>query len=459
MKGRKNMKKKQSVLYLLCVGLLAFSLLSGCGTAAPAAGTDSGVQASETIQATAAASGEPISLRFSWWGGDSRHQATLEALAKYHELNPNITIEGEYQGMDGYQQKMMTQLAGKTAPDIIQVDPPWLGNLAQSDLLMDIKGNADFDFTQFDQKIVDSFCSVNGKVLGLPSGTNGSAFVVNKAFLDKFGIDPNTQFTWDTFIEAGQRIHEQDPTAYLTAWDPVEAEYFVEEYYRMKTGQPWITDNFTINATKEDMTEAYTVLKKLYESGTSLPLGEVQPYISAMDQSPAWKSGKIGGYVDWISKLNMWKGTITDPVITMSVPVVKDGKDLSMRFRPAHIMSLNAATAYPAESSKFLNWFLNSPEAAAILKDCRSVPTSKSSQKTLLDMNLINADLKQAVDRTMSNPSAANPFVMGDAEIFSFLMDEFQNVAFGKHTPEQAAETLLRRTQEKLDALKTAQPQ
>jgi hypothetical protein len=45
---------------------------------------------------------------------------------------------------------------------------------------------------------------------------------------------------------------------------------------------------------------------------------------------------------------------------------------------------------------------------------------------------------------------------MGDAEIFSFLMDEFQNVAFGKHTPEQAAEELIRRTQEKLDVLKAS---
>lgn len=451
------MKKKQRVLYLLCVGLLSLSLLSGCGSAP--AGNDSSTQTSTVTQGNDGASGEPVTLRFSWWGGDSRHQATLAALAKYHELYPNITIEGEYQGMDGYQQKMMTQLAGKTAPDVIQVDPPWLGNLSDSNLLMDIKGNTNFDFTQYDQKIIDSFCSVDGKVLGLPSGTNGSTFTVNKAFLDKFGIDPNTQFTWDTFIEAGQRIHQQDPTAYLTAWDPVEAEYFVEEYYRMKTGQPWITDDFKINASKEDMTEAYTVLKKLYDSGTSLPLGEVQPYMSAMDQSPAWTSGKIGGYVDWISKLNMWKGTISDPVITMSVPVVKDGKDLSMRFRPAHIMSLNADTAHPAESAKFLNWFLNSPEAAAILKDCRSVPTSKSAQKTLLDMNLINPDLKQAVDRTMSNPSDANPFVMGDAEIFSFLMDEFQNVAFNKHTPEQAANELLRRTQEKLDALKNAKAQ
>jgi oligogalacturonide transport system substrate-binding protein len=450
------MKKHQKFLCLFCAVLLIFSLLSGCGSSAPAASPDASSQNPTATPADTSSASQPITLRFSWWGGDSRHKATLEALTKYHELNPNITIDGEYQGMDGYQQKMMTQLAGGTAPDIIQIDPPWVGDLAQSDLLMNLKDNANIDFTQFDSKILDSFCSVSGKLIGLPAGSNGATFVVNKAFLDKFAIDPSTQFTWDSFIELGKKIHEQDPKSYLTAWDPVEAEYFVEEYYRNKTGQPWITDDYTINATKEDLTEAYTVLKEIYDSGTSLPLGEVQPYISAMDQSPTWLNGNIGGFVDWVSKLNMWKGTLKDTVTTMNVPIVEGGKDNTIKYRPSMIETLNAATKYPEESAKFLNWFLNSEEAAKILKDCRSVPTSKSSLKTLVDNKLVGEDLAKAVERTMANPSGATPFVMGDAEIFSFLMDEFQNVAFGKHTPEQAAEELIRRTQEKLDVLKAS---
>lgn len=61
-----------------------------------------------------------VTLRFAWWGGDSRHTATLEAIAAYEKQNPNVKIEAEYQGYDGYNDKILTQLAGGTQPDIMQ---------------------------------------------------------------------------------------------------------------------------------------------------------------------------------------------------------------------------------------------------------------------------------------------------------------------------------------------------
>ena len=55
---------------------------------------------------------QQITLRFSWWGSEDRHEATIAAIEKYEELNPNITIEYEYMGFDSYYQKLLTQLAG-----------------------------------------------------------------------------------------------------------------------------------------------------------------------------------------------------------------------------------------------------------------------------------------------------------------------------------------------------------
>ena len=68
-------------------------------------------------------------MRFSWWGADIRHEATLAAIEAYEEENPGVQIEAEYQGFEGYQQKMMTQLAGGTAPDLVQIDNVWLMDL------------------------------------------------------------------------------------------------------------------------------------------------------------------------------------------------------------------------------------------------------------------------------------------------------------------------------------------
>ena len=423
---------------LVTVLLAAGILLAGC----------SGKKKADTSAA------KPIELRFSWWGGDARHQATLAAMEAYSKKYPNIKLTGEYQGMDGYQQKMMTQLAGGTAPDVIQIDPPWVGELGQSDFLLNIKNNPNFDFTQFDPKIIDSFCTVNGKTIGLPSGSNGFTHVTNKNFMDKYGITVDTKFTWDSFIAKGKEIHDANKEEYLTAWDPIEAEYFVEEYVRQKTGQPWVSDDLVILATAADLTEAYAKLRELYTSGTSLPMGEVQPYISNLNQHPKWVNGQIGGMVDLPSKLSMWQGSVDYPVTTFDVPVVAGGKDLSRVFRPAHVLTINGHSPNSDEACKFLNWFLNDPEAILILKDCRSAPTSKIAFKTLEDANLLNPEVVRALSRTMANPAPSQPYINGDAEIFSFLLDEFENVAYGKYTPEQAAAELIKRTQDRLDEIK-----
>ena len=94
------------------LGVAALTLaLSGCGGTGgtPTAegstnsSTSSGTGSSATEQSGASQTDvEQVTLRFAWWGGDSRHTATLEAIAAYEKQNPNVKIEAEYQGYDGY---------------------------------------------------------------------------------------------------------------------------------------------------------------------------------------------------------------------------------------------------------------------------------------------------------------------------------------------------------------------
>lgn len=84
--------KKQAML--LIVALLAASL-SGCGgsgsssTASPAAPADSAEESSQAGSASAAK--DPVKLRFMWWGGDARHEATLKVVDDFMAANPHVT--------------------------------------------------------------------------------------------------------------------------------------------------------------------------------------------------------------------------------------------------------------------------------------------------------------------------------------------------------------------------------
>ena len=111
---------------------------------------------------------EQITLRFSWWGGDTRHQATIAAIERYMELNPNITIEYEYMGFDAYYQKLLTQLAGGTAPDISSIDYKWIGDLyAQDKPFINVNDIRDkIDLSNFDQNFLENYCSVGNYLIG-----------------------------------------------------------------------------------------------------------------------------------------------------------------------------------------------------------------------------------------------------------------------------------------------------
>lgn len=73
--------------------------------------------------------------------------------------NPNIKkIVAEYSGWDGYYQKLVTQLAGQTAPDIIQINYNWLYDLRrQGKFFTDPRDMKDIiDVSGFSQASLDA---------------------------------------------------------------------------------------------------------------------------------------------------------------------------------------------------------------------------------------------------------------------------------------------------------------
>lgn len=82
----------------LMAGMMAASMalsLAACGgsaasSAAPAADSTSGAASTSTAASTS--SDEQVTLRFAWWGGDERANATMEVINKFMEENPNIKI-------------------------------------------------------------------------------------------------------------------------------------------------------------------------------------------------------------------------------------------------------------------------------------------------------------------------------------------------------------------------------
>ena len=429
-------------------------LAAGCGQKTPTGNTSS--QNTDDVTKPVDKP-ESITMRFSWWGSDIRHKATLDAIAAYNKLYPHITIEGEYGGYDGYQQKLMTQLAGGSAPDLIQTDPIWNAQLgAQKENFVDLAKESEIDMTQFEEEVIKGFCEVNGIVLGLPMGINGFGVQVNKAFMERFNIPLDTRWTYEKIIEVGRKVHEQDSECYLYIEDLTGLQVkFMCDYTRSKYGKYWINDDYKVHITKDELAEQFKVMKELFDSGAAVPLGDAALYNNKVEQHPKFINGQIGMTQDWSGTLPKYKDVIGAENFAVGHSItVEGGVDSSTTYKPSMLLSVYSKSKYVDEAVKFTNWLLNDSEASLILNDCRSIPASASARQALIDNDVLDKDIMQMVENTLENPADPVPLIMNNSEIAEITKDICQKVVFGESTPEEAAEELISRVSEKLEALK-----
>ena len=452
------------------VAALTMALLCGCGAGAgnsTTAGTTAQADAKEetaadtkgeTADSSVKESGEePVTLRFAWWGSDARHEATLKAIERYCELHPNVTIEGEYQGYDGYLQKLSTQMAGKTEPDLLQLDYIWYPELkAQGDIFVDLSQMPGVDLSVYSQSVLEDYCSIDGKVISLPMGSTGVGVLMNKEFFDKHGLSVDTEWTWNKIIEEGSRIHAEASGDYLLSIESSSLSGFVlDSYIYSKTG------NYVVNetqdkviASKEDLTEAFQVMKELFDSGAAQPLGEASLFKGQQEQNPKWINAEMGMTIDNAATIGKYKAALAEGSFAAGrPPYVEGGDNRSIRFKPSMVLAVSNRSKHAEVAADFANWMMTDTEAVRILGTQRSIPTSEAALKILQDNNEVDPDVAYLCEETLKDPAPPEPLVISNTEVSDAMMDICEQLIYDQLTPGQAAEQFIADIQAKLDKL------
>jgi oligogalacturonide transport system substrate-binding protein len=393
------MKKK--LLSVICMCTMLISLTAcGAGTGGDGGSGDSGSE-------------DEITLRFSWWGGDSRHQATLDVIELYESKHPGIKIEAEYGGADGYKDKRMTEMAGKNAPDIMQIDAPWLYEMqTQFDAFADLSQFEDvLDMSGFDEDFVNSHCALDGTIYGLPTGINGTYMLMNTAILDAAGIDSTQEWTWDSLLEDGAKVHASDPEAYFLNLDQHSLTYHVLRPY----------------------------IKQLFDEGVMEPASESFMYIDAFYDNPIWVNNKVGADIDWTSSLSARMAGFADTAAVTKVPQMENAKDTGILVRPAQIMCISNTSEHQKEAAEFIDFFLNDEEAISILKLERSVPATEAARQQLTESGDLDEIVNSAVNLALENAGATENAISQDMQLENILTDAVENVGYGTATPEEIA--------------------
>lgn len=422
------------VAFSLTSAMLA-GMLSGCGETNGASGQEGKSGQAENGQ-------EQVTLRFSWWGGDSRHEATLACIEAFEAANPNIKIEAEYGGFDGYQDKISAALSGGTEADIIQLDQPWMATfMAQNpDFFLDIREyEDDIRLDDFSMEFLTEFCEYNDKLVCLPTGTNALNFLANKKVLDEAGIEFSDVITWEDYYEQGKKVNEANPDKYFINMDNGIFYYVTRIYLMQMTNRQLINEDYTLGVTVDEMEEAFAYTKKLFDDKVIIPYEESMIFKGAPQDNPKWNNNELGGWLNWSSTADQQQWG--EDAVTLPYPRIEGTENSGFIVRPSQLIAVSSNCEHPKEAMKFLDFMFNVDEGILALKDCRSIPPTEHGRKLLEEKGLVNQQASKAVELAMANPGTPELTVPNTTEVTNAFEAVLEKLIYGQYSsPKEAAE-------------------
>ncbi len=399
---------------------------------------------------------QAITLRFSWWGSNTRHEATLAAINKYMELNPNIKIEAEYSGWDGYYQKITTQLVGGVAPDIMQLDIPWLPDMVKSDVFLNLYDYDDYmDISDIDEKFLKQSGEYNGKLLSLPTGLNGYVYLYRNELAEKFTISDN--MTWETYLNMGKDIHSAYGDAkYLMAGD---SNLLIDSVFKriitQQTGKNLASNNYERQFDEHHVIKAFNIIDQLYKTSSLPPFEDTLSYDNNWIEYPQLIEGNIYSGFILISQISIFQTyTESSNLSVVSLPQLIGSKDSGTWIRPAQMFSISNKTNHPVEAVKFLDFLYNHQEAIKILNTTRSLPVSHKSWEILRNENLLDATTANAANILLKNSGIAQNLADYEPTLNTLTREFIHTIALGKTTAQTAAKDYIELFDKELSRLK-----
>ncbi|WP_163101950.1 ABC transporter substrate-binding protein [Peribacillus alkalitolerans] len=391
---------------------------------------------------------EKVTLRMTWWGSQSRHDQTQAIIDLYEKENPHVTIEPEFTGFDGYFEKMAAQAAGNNLPDIMQQNfGEYLNQYADKGLLTDLTEfveNGTIDLEGVSETIMESGTK-EGKLLGIPTGTNALAAVYDKEMLEKAGVAlPNESWTWEDYLTAAKKVHKELGTYGTRLLEPKN----LFEYYLREKGFKFFNEDGTGLGYDDDklLEDYYAMNKELVDAGVAPGYDVIQQIKGVEDELIV--HGKSPFDFRWSNQVGALTSAAGKQFELTLLP--GEGNAQGMFLKPAMLWSIPESSKNKEEAAKFINFFINNSKVYEIGGSDRGVPL-KQEIRDAMSPNLSETDKKIfdyiALVNENSTPIDSN-YPPASAEVLQALADIDELVIYGELTPEAGAKEFRKQAEE-----------
>ncbi|WLR49416.1 ABC transporter substrate-binding protein [Halobacillus litoralis] len=418
---------KKFLVFSLMALMLA-SVLAACSNSDEASGEDS--------------SGSDVTtLRMTWWGSQSRHDQTQEIIKAFEEENPDIKIEAEFTGFDGYFEKMAAQASGNNLPDIMQQNfGEYLNQYADKELLADLTPfveDGSIDVEGVSDTIMESG-KKNGKLLGIPTGTNALTAFYNKDMLDAAGVDVSDgQWTWEDYEQYTTSISEATGEYGARLMEPKN----LFEYYLREKGKTLFNEDGTGLGYEDDqlLVDYFERNLELEEKGAIPNYDTIQQIKGVEDELIV--RGEAAFDFRWSNQATALDSAAGDKPIGMTL-LPGENNSQGMYLKPAMLWSISENSEHKEEAARFIDFFVNNIKVYEIGGSDRGVPI-KEEIRSELSADLSETDQKvfDYIEMVTENSSPIDSnFPPESSEILAELTKIDELVMYGELSAEEGAE-------------------
>ncbi|MEU0676737.1 extracellular solute-binding protein [Streptomyces sp. NPDC006172] len=394
---------------------LGLAATTGCG------GDDGGTSADGTV-----------TIRYAWWGSEDRAQRINKTIALFEKKYPKIKVKTDFQPYTDFWKKFNTQASGGNPPDVFQNAIGFLRKYDAKNVLLDLSeqvkaGNLAMDGFRAG---LEKFGEIDGKLLGVPVGSNSMALVIDKHVYTKAGVKPEQGWTWNDFDAAMKKIRDKAGRAGDSGMYGVM--YLYDLYLRQNGKAFFAADG--LGFTEADLKAWWAKAEKSVEDGSY-----ADPKKVAQIKPKSAVAGELAaGEFTWDNFTVRYTSEGKSEYGLAPIPTT-DGKKTG-QYLGSLMLSASKRTKHPKEVAQFISFMVHDPEVAKIMGYDRGVPATQAQFDAFKPTDEVNKTIAayetSLVERGVLEPITPHPNGADICE--SAFLRIAEEMALGKRSVDDA---------------------
>lgn len=410
----------------LMAAALAFGLTSACGGGGGSGDGGSG----------------DVVLRLTWWGSDTRHQLTEQAVAAFEEEHPGIDVQVEYTEWGGYWDRLATTVAANDAPDVIQMDEAFLNEYAGRGALLDLTGVSGLDTSEIAESTLATG-QADGGQYAIPAGINTYALLANPEIFAAAGVDmpDDTTWTWDDYLRIATEITEATDEGVWGAqsFGNEQAAFTV---WARQHGESLFTADGQPGFTEATAASFFEYVLQMRDANGVPPASVTTEELTAGLEQGVLATSRVAMGQMWSNQLFAASEATGTELVLLRMPSASGSSAANgSYFKSSMYWSVSERSEHPEEAAMLVDFLVNSPTAAEILLAERGVPPNEAVRSQIVDQldasQTAALDFVEAIGDDIVDAPAPPP--VGGASVQEIFQRYSSEVLFDRLSPAEAA--------------------